>query len=147
MECILFVGIGNVFKKDDGAGVYISEHIKETKNITSLTVEVSIENYIGKINRLNPDHLVLIDCVNFNEEPGYFKLLPVNRIKAHTLHTHNISLKQVSELFRMPVWILGIQPRTTAFGELLSQEVKHTADLVINELNKPKSSFLQALSG
>ena len=42
---------------DDGVGVYISKRIKTTDNISSLTVEVSIENYIGKINSLNPDIL------------------------------------------------------------------------------------------
>ncbi len=58
---ILFVGIGNVLKSDDGAGVYISRNIRKRGNISSLTVEVSIENYIGKINSLDPDILVLID--------------------------------------------------------------------------------------
>ena len=37
---------------DDGVGVYISRRIKNRGNISSLTVEVSIENYIGKINSL-----------------------------------------------------------------------------------------------
>jgi hydrogenase 3 maturation protease len=138
---ILFVGIGNVLKKDDGVGVYISEKIRETKHTGTLTAEVSIENYIGKINRLNPDFLVLIDCMNFNQRPGTWKLLPVDRIRAHALHTHNISLKQVSELFRMPVWVLGIQPRTTSFGESLSPEVWRTADRIIDELNSPDSSI------
>ena len=72
---ILFVGIGNLLKKDDGVGVYISRKIKNKGNISSLTVEVSIENYIGKINSLNPDILVLIDCVDMKSAPGTFKLL------------------------------------------------------------------------
>ena len=132
----LFVGIGNLLKKDDGVGVYISERIRETKNIIKLTVEVSIENYIGKINRIDPDHLILIDCMNFNQQPGYFRLLPVEQIRSHSVSTHNISLKQVSELFSMPVWVLGIQPRNTNFGENLSPEVKHSADLIIHELGR-----------
>ena len=61
---ILFVGIGNLLKMDDGIGVYISRRIKERGSVSSLTVEVSIENYIGKINSLKPDILVLIDCVD-----------------------------------------------------------------------------------
>ena len=49
---ILFVGIGNLLKKDDGVGVYISSGIYNKLNIEALTVEVSLENYIGKINRI-----------------------------------------------------------------------------------------------
>ena len=67
---ILFVGIGNLLKKDDGVGVYISTGIKiQTLEYSALTVEVSIENYIGKINILNPDILVLIDCVDMTSFP------------------------------------------------------------------------------
>jgi len=128
---ILFVGIGNILKSDDGTGVYISNHIKSGNKVSSLTVEVSIENYIGKINRLKPDILILIDCVDFKKEPGYFEMLPVHRVEDFTVHTHNISLKRISELFTMPVWILGIQPKDTSFGEKLSPEIKKTADYLI----------------
>jgi hydrogenase 3 maturation protease len=136
---LLFVGIGNLLKKDDGVGVYISERIRETKNINILTVEVSIENYIGKINRIHPDVLILIDCMNLNQQPGFFKLLPVEQVQTHSVSTHHISLKQVSELFRMPVWVLGIQPRDTTSGENMSPEVKRTADRIIRELGRSQT--------
>jgi len=132
---ILFIGIGNILKSDDGTGVYISNHIKSGNKVSSLTVEVSIENYIGKINKLKPNILILIDCVDFKKEPGYFELMPVQRIKDFTVHTHNISLKKISELFNMPVWILGIQPKNTSFGEKLSPEIKKTADYLIGIIN------------
>ncbi len=71
----LFVGIGNLLKMDDGAGVYISRRIIPGGNISALTAEVSIENYIGKINSLDPDILILIDCMDIKSAPGTFKLL------------------------------------------------------------------------
>jgi hydrogenase 3 maturation protease len=138
---ILFIGIGNILKSDDGIGVYVSNHIQPTNKFSSLTVEVSIENYIGKINKLKPDILVLIDCVDFKKEPGYFKLIPVQRIRDFTVHTHNISLKNISELFTMPVWILGIQPKNTSFGEKLSPEIKKTANYLIGIINNETTGF------
>jgi hydrogenase 3 maturation protease len=138
---ILFVGIGNILKSDDGIGVYVSNHIQPTNKFSSLTVEVSIENYIGKINKLKPDILVLIDCVDFKKEPGYFELMPVQRIRDFTVHTHNISLKNISELFTMPVWILGIQPKNTSFGEKLSPEIKKTANYLIGIINNETTGF------
>ena len=100
---ILFAGIGNLLKSDDGTGVYISTRIKKSDHISSLNVEVSIENYIGKINSLNPDILVLIDCMDLNSAPGTCKLLPVRLVKDLTFTTHNISLSRLSEFFILPV--------------------------------------------
>ena len=133
---ILFAGIGNLLKKDDGVGVYISNGIKNQTNISSLTVEVSIENYIGKINNLNPDILILIDCVDLHEAGGTFKLLSLNHIQDLTFNTHNISLGRLSEFFTMMVYVLAIQPEKIDFGENLSYLVKNVADRIINQINK-----------
>jgi len=132
---ILFVGIGNLLKQDDGAGVYISRKIKKRKNIDALTVEASIENYIGKINSLKPDILILIDCININEPPGTSVLLPVEKIMDITFNTHNISLKNISEFFDAEVFILGIQPVSIGFGENISYLVRSVSNEIINLIN------------
>jgi len=133
---ILFIGIGNVLRSDDGAGVYICSNIKKSQHIDTLIVEVSIENYIKKINDLNPDILVLVDCADLNKVPGYAELLPVERIKDFTTNTHNISLKRVSEFFRMKVFVLGIQPYSVTIGESMSTQVKESADRIIKNINE-----------
>jgi len=132
---ILFVGIGNLLKRDDGVGVYISNRIMNRDNIASLTVETSIENYIGKINSLNPDLLVLLDCMELQSDPGTFKLLELNQIQDITFNTHNISLNRLSDFFTMPVYILGIQPEKVDFGENISYLVRNIADKIINQIN------------
>ncbi len=121
---------------DDGIGVYISRNIKNTEIVSSLTVETSIENYIGKINSLNPDILVLIDCVDLKSVPGTFKLLDISQVQDITFNTHNISLKRLSDFFLMPVYVLGIQPEKIDFGENISYLVKNVADKVIKQINK-----------
>jgi hydrogenase 3 maturation protease len=132
----LFVGIGNLLKTDDGAGVYISTRIVQKDDILSLTAEVSIENYIGKINSMNPDILVLIDCVDMKEAAGTFKLLSLRQIRNMTFNTHNISLRHLADFFMMPVFVLAIQPLTIDFGENLSYLVKNVADRIIRQINK-----------
>ena len=133
---ILFVGIGNLLKKDDGVGVYISQRIRNNASVSTLTAEVSIENYIGKINSLDPDILVLIDCTDMRSAAGTFKLLFLKQIRDQTFNTHTISLKRLSEFFRMPVYVLGIQPEKIDFGENLSYLVKNVADRIINQINR-----------
>ncbi len=133
---ILFVGIGNVLRSDDGVGVYICSKIKKSQYIDTLIVEVSIENYIKKINDLNPDILVLADCTDLNQVPGYSELLPVEHIKDFTTNTHNISLKRVSEFFKMKVLVLGIQPDSVSIGENMTKQVKESADRIIKNINE-----------
>jgi hydrogenase 3 maturation protease len=133
---ILFVGIGNLLKMDDGVGVYISRKIKNRGTVSSITVEASIENYIGKINSLGPDILILIDCVDMKLATGTFKLMSLSQIQDITFNTHNISLRRLSEFFGMPVYILGIQPEKIDFGENISYLVKHVANKIINKINE-----------
>ena len=132
---ILFVGIGNLLRMDDGVGVYISSNIKQTSWISALTVEVSLENYIGKINSLEPDILVLIDCVDMNSPPATYKLKSIRQVQDLTFNTHNISLKRFQDFFKMPVYLLGIQPEKINFGENISYLVKEEADKIINIIN------------
>lgn len=133
---LLFVGIGNILRSDDGVGIYICKRLNTNKYINILIVEVSIENYIKKINDYNPDVLILVDCVNFRKEPGYVELLPVERIRDFTTNTHNISLKRISEFFKMEVLMLGIQPASVAFGENLSEQVKEAAERIVRDINQ-----------
>jgi len=133
---ILFVGIGNVLKQDDGAGVFISSRIVERDNIGTLTVEVSIENYIGKINSMKPDILVLIDCMDTGSPPGSVVFLPVEEVTDITFNTHNISLRNLAAFFTSEVYILGIQPATIDFGENISDIVRIVAEDIINLINK-----------
>ena len=132
---ILFVGIGNVLRSDDGAGVYICRRLHPSPCCQVLVVEVSIENYIGRINRSGADVLILVDCVDFGKDAGYSGLLPAEELQDLTVHTHNISLKKISELFRMPAWILGIQPADTSFGDALTLPVKEAAENIVSMVN------------
>ena len=135
----LFVGVGNVLRSDDGIGVYIAQRIRQDDHIRVINVEVSIENYIGKINSVHPDRIIIIDCVHFGQDPGYYELLPVSELQDQTTHTHNISLQKVSELFRAPVWMLGVQPGSVAFGDIISPPLLKTAEEIIGFINNPES--------
>jgi hydrogenase 3 maturation protease len=133
---ILFIGIGNLLKTDDGVGAYISKRIKNSGNISSLSAEISIENYIGKINSLDPDILIIIDSADMKLSSGTIKLLSIDQVLDLTFNTHSISLKRLSEFFKMPVYLLGIQPEKTDFGENLSYHIKIIADRIINQINR-----------
>jgi hydrogenase maturation protease len=133
---ILFVGIGNLLRQDDGAGVFISTRIRESENVRVITAEASIENYIGKINSTEHDLLVLIDCADMNRPPGTWDLIPPEQVHDLTFNTHNISLKKLSGFFRKEVLILAIQPESVAFGENLSYIVHEACGQIVELINK-----------
>lgn len=132
----LYVGIGNVLKHDDGAGVYVAKNIERRYDTDVLVVEVSIENYIGKINALNADVLILIDCMDLERNPGDFELVKPEDIKDFTTNTHNVSLKKLKTLFTIDeIYVLGIQPKNVQFGEGLSTEVMKAAQNILRGIN------------
>ena len=132
---LLFIGVGNVLKRDDGVGVVISRQIIERPHIISLTVEVSIENYIGKINILKPDELVILDCMELGSSPGTYRLLSLNDVEDITFNTHNISLGRLGDFFPQPSYVLGIQPDSVDFGESLSPPVQDAANRIVQLIN------------
>jgi len=142
---LILAGIGNVLKHDDAVGVYMTDNVMPTSIIHPLTVELSIENYIGKINQLNPDTLILVDCVHFNRKPGYTNLIPIKQLIDHTTHTHNISLNKLNQFFRMPVYVLGIQPQDVSFGEGMTPAVKTCADHLLSLINT--CSYARTIAG
>ena len=133
---LLFIGVGNVLKSDDGVGVVISKQIIERPAIRSLTVEVSIENYIGKINSLEPEKIVIIDCMELGSTPGTYRLMKLEDLEDITFNTHNISLGRLSDFFPYPTYVLGIQALNVEFGDRLSPLVQDSARQIVHLINQ-----------
>ena len=132
---LLFVGVGNRLKSDDAIGIIICEELEKRPFLDTLIVEAAIEKFVGKINSLAPDLLVLVDCTDFDRESGYFKMIHISDIPDNTFHTHTISLRRISEFFEMETFLLGIQPQNVKFGEIISQPVKDAAQKIIQYIN------------
>ena len=131
----LFVGIGNALKSDDAIGIYICKNIRQTNTIKTLIVESGFEKFVGKINSINPEILILVDCTDFNKAPGFIDFLPIEKIQDFTVNTHTISVKRISEFFEMKTFILGVQPENVKFGEEFSESVLNSANELIKKIN------------
>ena len=132
---IVFVGIGNMLRNDDGAGPYIAQKLKSTNNRIVIIPEAGIERYISAINREKPDLIIFLDCVNFGREPGYWEFIPIDKVEETTFHSHNISLNKLSEFFFAEIWVIGIQPANLKIGETLSPVVEKSAHNIISLIN------------
>jgi len=132
---ILLVGIGNALKSDDGIGIYICRNIIQKDNISTLIVESGIEKFVGKINTIAPEILILVDCTDFQKEPGSWDLISLDQVTDFTMNTHTISIRRISEFFKMEKYLLGIQPMNVKFGEEFSPVIQRTSDKVIALFN------------
>lgn len=132
---ILFIGTGNRFRKDDSAGIYICEKLINNIHLNVLIAENGLENHLGKINKINPGKIIIIDALNFHKNPGHYELLHITEIQYDTINTHTISLRQLAGFLLIEeIYVLGIQPENISFGTTMTKRVLDSAIGITDEI-------------
>jgi len=132
------VGIGNPLRGDDGFGPRLIEMLKERKlSISLFDCGTAPENYIFPILSTSCNTIILIDAANFGIVAGDIKVLDLDEISDVSFSTHNSSLRLFIDLLKtgqdnLNIFIISIQPKTTALGEPLSEEVRSGIDVLAN---------------
>ena len=80
--------------------------------------------------------IFIFDAADFSGSAGEVRLIPKECVPETTMSTHMIPLNVVTELIAssidVKVFFIGIQPKSVAMGEGLSDEVKKAADEIIS---------------
>ena len=129
---IVFVGLGNDLRGDDLAGLVFIDTLK-TKIVFSKSKFIiagkNPENYLHEILESNPDVVVFIDAADWGGEPGEISLLEPDSLANIDFSTHAYSIKLVEQFLllnrQMDFVYIGIQPKTTDFGKVMSLKVNH----------------------
>jgi hydrogenase 3 maturation protease len=136
---VVIIGIGNRLRRDDGIGSIIAEKLKEKikrENLFIIDAENTPENYIGKIKKVSPELLLIIDAVDFGSYPGDFRIFKINEIRETTISTHNFSISLLKKFIKADeIYLLGIQPGNISLGENLTDKVKKTVEKIIEKFN------------
>ena len=124
---IVYMGIGNILRGDDGIGPYLVEALRK-KGASVVDAGTVPESYVGPVTRLEPDTIVLVDAVHLGLEPGAVELLERDEILEHNcFSTHNLSPVLVMERLEnetgASVFMLAVQPETLKLGNPLSPAV------------------------
>lgn len=131
---VVFLGIGNTLRHDDGLGPEIISRLKNRIDAPCLDGGEVPENYFGKIVKENPDTVVIIDAVHLYQKPGEFRVLSGDEILNVGLSTHDISpavfIKYLREETGSEIFMLGIQPQNVQFGEGISEIVANTLHIL-----------------
>ena len=120
-------------RNDDGAGSILTNRIKDKVSMTVIDAGPSPENYLEKIIKEAPDTIIILDAVDFGGSPGEIKILEVKDVKTSNLFsTHNTSISLVINYLQSnltaDIIILVIQPKSIAFGDKLTKEVRDSVD-------------------
>lgn len=147
----VILGIGNPMKGDDSAGHTVIKLLQnqklKNKNLILINCETVPENYIGKVVKLKPDMIVIIDAADFAAKPGTLRLMDKNELAAVTLSTHSLSLEYIIkylefELKNIPIFIIGIQAKNTNLGDKITPEVSRSVKLITSK-NIPAEIILK----
>jgi len=134
------VGIGNIDKSDDGAGVCLVEKIKNKTHLKTINAGFAVENYLGKIANENADLVIFADCAE-GVTGKTFGCLKQDSLKNLSLHlTHDGSLSLVAQYLqnenRSDILFLAVSGFDYSLGYNLSKATSRQLQILSNFFEK-----------
>ncbi|MCD6257832.1 hydrogenase 3 maturation endopeptidase HyCI [Candidatus Aerophobetes bacterium] len=138
---VVFLGIGNPVRGDDGVGSRFIEELKNRRQMISLSVhlfngEKVPENYLEPIINVRPSTVFIVDAADFGAPAGtvelFEKVEPCVSFSTHSLPL-NFIVDYLKERTKARVFILGIQPKQINWGDGLSFEVEREMKKLVDQ--------------
>lgn len=141
------VGVGNPLRKDDGIGIYLLNKLSKKEKIPR-NIEL-IDGGTGGMSLLHifPDYddVLIIDAVDFNEEIGEVKIFTLEDVCSDKspvkVSTHESDVLKIINLMQNleedtpeKIYVFGVQPKDTSYGEVLSSELQKKIDPIFKKL-------------
>jgi hydrogenase maturation protease HycI len=136
---VLFFGIGNRMRADDGAGPLLVETVGRHRGLVCIDGGVAPENYLEKIVKAAPDTVFVIDAIGFDGRAGEIRIFRSDEISGGGLSTHALSLAMVCEYLKnrmeqVAIAVIGIQPQTISLGKKMSAAVEKTVNKLAEKI-------------
>ncbi|MDD5263578.1 MAG: hydrogenase 3 maturation endopeptidase HyCI [Candidatus Bipolaricaulis sp.] len=125
----MVVGVGSTLRSDDAAGLHIALALRTLAlpHVFVLLGDTAPENVTGEVRRARPTHVLFVDAADLGEPPGSVRLLDAAEVGGMSSSTHTLPLGVIADYLTRElgclVLFLGLQPRSVAFGDTLSDEV------------------------
>lgn len=127
----LFLGVGNSDRGDDAIGSIVVSNLETENKIDCGPVP---ENFTGRIRRLRPEVIIIIDAVDFGGEPGDTILTEAENARGVALSTHSMPLSLFCKMLpESRIYLLGIQPKSFVG---LSDEISNCGKAMTTEINR-----------
>ena len=141
---VAIVGIGNNLRNDDAAGMLVArallhrECAADTPHLLVIQAGHAPENVTGELRSFAPQIILLIDAAEMRDVPGAICWVPIQSIEGMSASTHSLPLSMLARYLTLElhcmVALIGIQPKSNDVGEVVSAEVLHAVDVVVDEI-------------
>jgi hydrogenase 3 maturation protease len=138
---VLVMGIGNPLGGDDNLGNAMIDAMKRLppiKGVTFLRCDTIPENFTGRIRRLRPDRVIIIDASEINGRWGEAVLIPPSEIKGIPISNHSLPINLLSEYVQettgTKVMMLAVQPKEMSYSDRLSKEIEVAITVISKKL-------------
>lgn len=136
----VYVTLGNSLRGDDGVAGYIAENLRiQREDIVVIRAENKPEGIMDQVVKAQPAKTIIIDAVDFSEEAGMIRSFDDSRISGMALSTHRLTPSIIAAILkedtRSEVLFVGIQIQQTTYGSPIGEQVKKSADKIIDFLN------------
>ncbi len=127
---IVLLGIGNIERGDDGAGVILARRLIGRGKAGVVDGGAAPENYLGPVLSGRPDVILLADACPYAETGRGWVLLDREQLQSAACGTHGLSPALIMEFLEketgVDVFLLGIEAVSTDWGAPLSPAVEKT---------------------
>lgn len=99
---VVVLGVGNELKGDDAAGVLVARELAKAgqPKIVALEAHTAPEAMVGKIEKLRPSHVLIVDAAEIGLKPGDWSLIPEVEVDGGFTSTHHIPLTTIARRLR-----------------------------------------------
>lgn len=139
---VVVLGIGNDIKGDDALGPIIAlkldELFQNNNGVVILNGGTVPENYTGVIRSKKPTHIILVDAVEMNRDPGYIRVVQKDEIASYNISTHampvSFLIRFMENTIHAEIILIGVQPKSMELTEGISKEVEESIQYIVNTL-------------
>jgi len=139
---VVVLGVGAEMRSDDAAGLFVAAAVSRAAlpGVHALEAGPAPENCTAEIRRLHPSRLIIVDCAHMGEEPGTLKVFKPSEIAGVSFGTHGLPLSVLADYLRTEtgcaVAILGIEPSSVEFGQVMSPRIEAAVDEAVQLLRE-----------
>ena len=127
---IAIFGLGNEYRKDDGAGIAVIRLLKHSgiekvEEVALFEVDRNLLRYLSDIEKFQPSRIIFVDAANLGTEQGKIMVLNGKQIIEKKISTHENNLDLAMAYFKIvlpehKILFVGIQFKSLEMSDELT---------------------------
>jgi hydrogenase 3 maturation protease len=151
---VAVLGIGNVLRSDDAAGVLVARTLSQREcaadraHLLICEAGHAPENRTAEVRKFAPNVVLLVDAADMGKAPGSVEWISEEDIDGMSASTHSLPLSMLARYLTLDmgckVHLLGIQLASNEIGETVSPQVLQAVQEVAAGLDESLQACIAA---